>query len=94
MVLVVILVSPEDEILSKVQKSKTPICFQGGILIQLEILVILLGLVFFIVEILKYTWYGEYFQIRRRNINITDMEEEEIEELRRMPIPRILPNLQ
>ena len=47
-VVVVILISPispEDEVLSEVQKSQTPICFQGGILIQLEIFVILLGLV-------------------------------------------------
>ena len=68
MVVVVILISPispEDEVLSEVQKSQTPICFQGGILIQLEIFVILLGLVFFIVEILKNRniHKREYFQI-------------------------------
>ena len=44
---------PEDEILSKVQESETPVSLQGCNLVLLEIFVVFLGFIIFIVEILK-----------------------------------------
>ena len=46
-------ISPEDEILTKVEECQAPISFERGVLVLLQELVILLSLVVFIVEILR-----------------------------------------
>ena len=45
--------SPEDEILTKVQECQTPISFERGVLVLFQELVILLSFVVLIVEILR-----------------------------------------